>query len=279
MTIKIITDSVSDIPKKIVEELNIEVVPLTVNFGSVSYRDSVDLTNEEFFEKMKKIEKLPTTSQVNPGDFKIVFEKNLKLYDKIICITMSKEMSGTFKAANTAKGFLNSDRIEIFDSKAISFGFGLVVIDASRDVIDGKKYDEIVEKINYNIENLKNFFIVDTLEYLQKGGRLTLTEAFVGNVLKIKPILTIKNGKLGVIGKIRGRKNAINYIVKQLEENEYDFSEKTIGFFDAADEKYLNDLIYEVNKKFEIEEIIKSNVGSVVGAHAGPGCIAIAFIK
>jgi len=279
MKIKIITDSVSDIPKKIQQELNIDVVPLSVNFGNNSYYDDVDLTNKEFFEKLKNANKLPTTSQVSPGEFKNVFEENLKEYNQIICITMSKKMSGTYEAANIAKKLLSTDKITIIDSKAISFGYGLIVIDAARNVQKGLKYNEIIENINYNVENLVNLFIVDTLEYLQKGGRLSVTEAIIGNVLKIKPILTIKDGKLTSINKVRGRKKAMNYIFEYLEDSKYDFTNKTIGFFHAEDEKYLESFISEINEKYQIGEILKSEVGSVVGTHAGPGCIAITFIK
>lgn len=279
MRIKIITDSVSDIPNEIIGELNIEVLPLSVNFEDASYYDRVELTNIEFFNKLKNSKKIPTTSQVNPGEFKKAFEIFLESFDQIICITMSKEMSGTFKAANIAKKLLNTDRIRVFDSKAISFGFGLIVINAARDVKANKDYDEIIDNINYNIENLENIFIIDTLEFLQKGGRLSVTEAFVGSVLKMKPILTIRNGKLEVMSKVRGRKKAINYVVKYLKDKEFDFSKKTIGLFDAVDKEYLNDLIFEIEKEFIIKEIIKSKVGFVVGAHAGPGGIAITFIK
>ncbi|MEA1976213.1 MAG: DegV family protein, partial [Bacillota bacterium] len=220
MRIKIITDSVSDIPNEIIGELNIEVLPLSVNFEDASYYDRVELTNIEFFNKLKNSKKIPTTSQVNPGEFKKAFEIFLESFDQIICITMSKEMSGTFKAANIAKKLLNTDRIRVFDSKAISFGFGLIVINAARDVKANKDYDEIIDNINYNIENLENIFIIDTLEFLQKGGRLSVTEAFVGSVLKMKPILTIRNGKLEVMSKVRGRKKAINYVVKYLKDKE-----------------------------------------------------------
>ncbi|MDM8534502.1 DegV family protein [Clostridiaceae bacterium HSG29] len=279
MKIKIITDSVSDIPRKIQKELNIDVVPLSVNFGNDTYYDGVDLTNEEFFRKLKNADKLPTTSQVSPGEFKNVFEENLKEYDQIICITMSKKMSGTFEAAGIAKELLNTDDIKIIDSKAISFGYGLIVIDAARNVQNGLEYNEIIKNINYNVENLVNLFIVDTLEYLQKGGRLSATEAIIGNVLKIKPILTIKEGKLTSMDKVRGRKKAMNYIIEYLEYNKYDFKNKTVGFFHAEDEKYLENFISEINEKNQIGEILKSEVGTVVGTHSGPGCIAITFIK
>lgn len=280
MRIKIITDSVADIPKDLAEELDITVVPLSVHFGSTSYRDGVDLTTDEFFEKLSKAERLPTTSQVNPGEFKKVFEEYLETYDHIICITMSKAMSGTYKAANIAKEFIGTEKIDIFDSKAISFGFGLVVIEAARSVKNDKSLNEIRESIRYNIENLENLFIVDTLEYLKKGGRLSTAEAFVGNVLKIKPVITINNeGKLESIDKIRGRKRVINYFVDHVKKNGHDLNGKTIGLFHAVDHEYLEKLVVAVEDQFAVKEIIKSEVGTVVGTHSGPGCLAMVFIK
>jgi len=279
MRIKIITDSVADIPKDIAEKLNIAVVPLSVHFGSTSYRDGVDLTTDEFFEKLSKSKRLPTTSQVNPGEFKKVFEDHLEEYDHLICITMSQAMSGTYKAANIAKEFIGTEKIDIYDSKAISFGFGLIVIEAARSAKNGNSLDQIKESIKYNIENLENLFIVDTLEYLKKGGRLSSAEAFVGSVLKIKPVITINDGKLESIDKIRGRKRVINYFVDYIKKNEYDLSDKTIGLFRAVDHDYLNKLITVINEQFDVKEIIQSEVGTVVGTHSGPGCLAMVFIK
>lgn len=280
MRIKIITDSVADIPKGIAEELEITVVPLSVHFGGASYKDGVDLTTDEFFEKLSQCDRLPTTSQVNPGEFKAVFEKHLEDYDHIICITMSKAMSGTYKAANIAKEFIGTEKIDIFDSKAISFGFGLIVIEAARSAKNGDTLDQIRASVRYNIENLENLFIVDTLEYLKKGGRLTTAEAFVGNVLKIKPVITInKDGKLESIDKIRGRKRVINYFVNHINKNGHDLSGKTIGLFHAVDHDYLEKLIAVIKDKFDVKEIIQSEVGTVVGTHSGPGCLAMVFIK
>ena len=280
MRIKIITDSVADIPKDLARELDITVVPLSVHFGSASYRDGVDLTTDEFFEKLSKSNRLPTTSQVNPGEFKKVFEECLEKYDHIICVTMSEAMSGTYKAANIAKEFIGTEKIDVFDSKAISFGFGLVVIEAARSVKNGKTLQEIRTSIRYNIDNLENLFIVDTLEYLKKGGRLSTAEAFVGNVLKIKPVITINNeGKLESIDKIRGRKRVINYFVDYINKNGYDLKGKTVGLFHAVDREYLEKLITVIKEEFDVKEIIQSEVGTVVGTHSGPGCLAMVFIK
>ena len=279
MQIKIITDSVADIPKDIAQALDITVLPLSVHFGGTSYKDGIDLTTDEFFDKLSKCDRLPTTSQVNPGEFKSAFEEHLQDYDHLICITMSEAMSGTYKAANIAKELIGTERIDIFDSKAISFGFGLVVIEAARSVLNGETLSQVRESIQYNIENLENLFIVDTLEYLKKGGRLSTAEAFVGNVLKIKPVITINNGKLESIDKIRGRKRVINYFVEYLNKNQYDLSGKTIGLFHAVDYEYLDELVKIIKDEFDVKEIIRSEVGTVVGTHSGPGCLAMVFIK
>ena len=280
MRIKIITDSVADIPKDIAEKLDITVVPLSVHFGSTAFKDGVDLSTNEFFDKLSKCKRLPTTSQVNPGEFKKAFEEHLRTYDHLICITMSKAMSGTYKAANIAKKIIGTENIDIFDSKAISFGFGLVVIEAARSAKNGETLAQIRESIRYNIENLENLFIVDTLEYLKKGGRLTTAEAFVGNVLKIKPVITInQEGKLESIDKIRGRKRVINYFVDHVKKNGYNLSGKTIGLFHAVDHEYFAKLITVIRDQFDVKEIIQSEVGTVVGTHSGPGCLAMVFIK
>jgi DegV family protein with EDD domain len=155
-----------------------------------------------------------------------------------------------------------------------------VVIEAARSVKIGNSLDEVRASIRYNIENLENLFIVDTLEYLKKGGRLSSAEAFVGNVLKIKPVITInKEGKLESIDKIRGRKRVINYFVDYINKNGHSLEGKTVGLFHAVDQEYLEKLISVVQAEFNVKEIIQSEVGTVVGTHSGPGCLAMVFIK
>ncbi|MGM0380220.1 MAG: DegV family protein [Bacillota bacterium] len=281
MNIKIITDSVSDIPKNLIKKYNIEVLPLTVTFKDKVYNDGIDLKTDEFFEKLSKSEKLPKTSQVTPGRFLESFKKNIKKYDKIICITMSKKMSGTYQAALTAKKMLGdrSEDIDVFDSKAISFGYGLVVLKAALDIEKNIEYKKIKENIKYNINNLENLFIVDTLKYLKKGGRLSVTKAFIGKMLKLKPIVTINDGRLEVTGKARGRKRAIKWFINYLDDNNINLDNKTIGLFHAVDKKYLHLLEKKLKEKYNNLNIYYSEVGAVVGTHSGPGCIALVFIK
>lgn len=277
MAIRIIADSVSDIPNDYQEKYQIEILPLMVNFEEESYRDGVDLQPEEFFLKLKQATKLPTTSQVNPGTFIEAFERVITSGDEAVVILMSSDMSGTYNAAVSAVDYLGTDKISVIDSRAISFGYGLLVIEAARMALAGASRLEIVTAINDQVPKMVNLFIVDTLEYLQKGGRLSASEAFIGNLLSIKPIITIEEGKLKSLDKVRGRKKAVKWILDYLEREQIDLSDKTIGFFHADDSKHMEEFMQEILQKHTPKEIICSTVGTVVGTHSGPGCVAISF--
>ena len=277
MAIRIIADSVSDIPHDYREKYQIEILPLMVNFEEESFRDGVDLQPEEFFLKLKQANKLPTTSQVNPGTFIEAFERVIASGDEAVVILMSSEMSGTYNAAVSAVDYLGTDKISVIDSRAISFGYGLLVIEAARMALAGANRFEIVAAINEQVPKMVNLFIVDTLEYLQKGGRLSASEAFIGNLLSIKPIITIEDGKLKSLDKVRGRKKAVKWILDYLEREQIDLSDKTIGFFHADDSKHMEEFMQEILQKHSPKEIICSTVGTVVGTHSGPGCVAISF--
>lgn len=277
MAIRIIADSVSDIPLAYQKQYQIEILPLMVNFEEQSYKDGVDLNPEEFFLKLKQANKLPTTSQVNPGTFIEAFERVINAGDEAVVILMSSEMSGTYNAALSAVDYLATDRISVIDSRAISFGYGLLVIEAARMAEKGASRLEIEKEIKLQVPQMVNLFIVDTLEYLQKGGRLSAGEAFIGNLLSIKPIITIEDGKLKSLDKVRGRKKATKWILDYLEKEKIDLSDKTVGFFHADDSEHLEGFMKEVNQRQTPKESIKSTVGTVVGTHSGPGCVAISF--
>ncbi len=277
MGIRIITDSVGDIPIVIAKELNIEVLPLTVNFEDGSYKDGVEITSKEFFDKLKKSNKLPSTSQVSPGEFIKVFEAAKKSGHEVIAILMSSKLSGTFNSAMSARDFIGRDSITVIDSKAVTFGQGIIVIEAAKMANKGFSREEITDKILYMRENMVQKFLIDNLEYLKKGGRLSLGQAMVGKLLNIKPILTMKNGELVLEDKVRGRKKGMRWIVNWIKEKDCDLSSKTVGLFHSDDYHGLELLKKHIKENFDCGEIIESEVGSVVGTHSGPGCIAIAF--
>lgn len=279
MGLKIIVDSVSDIPRGLAAELGIIVVPLQVNFEDASYKDGEDLDSKAFFQKVSKAAKLPTTAQVTPGEFITVFSRELEAGHDLIVITMSARMSGTHNAARTAMEYLETDRITLFDSKSITFGYGLIAVLGARLIQAGADKEAVCSQIAYMIENQESRFIVDTLDYLRRGGRLTVSEAFIGGLLNIKPILKVAHGELLAEEKVRGRKKAIRYICDWLEREQIDLSDKTVALYHADDREHMNELEDALRQQFNLGEVVYSEVGSVVGTHSGPGCVAISFIR
>lgn len=277
MSIRILADSVSDLPESYQKQYNIEILPLMVNFENESFRDGIDLKTDEFFKKLKEATKLPTTSQVNPGTFIETFERIIAAGDEAVVILMSSDMSGTYNAALSAIEYIGTDKISVIDSRAISFGYGLLVIEAARMAERGEGREAIAKAIGAQVSQMVNLFVVDTLEYLQKGGRLSAGEAFIGNLLSIKPIITIEDGKLKSLDKVRGRKKAVKWILDYLQSENIDLSNKTVGFFHADDEEHMEEFMQEIVQKYQPKEIIRSTVGTVVGTHSGPGCVAISF--
>lgn len=274
--IKVITDSTADLPQWAIEEYDIEVLPLSVSFGSETYLDGVELTGERFFDKLAKSKSFPTTSQISPGVFLETFQK-YRDYDMVIYIGLSSELSGTFNAATFAAE--EFDNVLVFDSKLATFALGFLVISFCRR-IHRIKSKEIAEKYLHIAKNLlQSYFIVDTLEYLVKGGRLSRMKGMVGTVLKLKPVLTLSRGKLEPMSSERGRIKAMNVLIEKLRE---DFPTRKIpilGLYHALDQGGLEQLKNLIFREFEVQEIIEGEVGSVVGTHAGPGCIAMSYFK
>lgn len=279
MGIKIITDSVADIPEKLIKELDIKALPLLVNFEDNSYKDGIDIKSKDFFEKLCKSKKLPSTSQVTPGEFIKEFEKVLKENREAIVITMSSNLSGTYNSAVAAKEFLETDKIDIFDSKMVTLPQALTVIKAARLAKKGHGKDEIMEQLFYIRDNMKVKFIIGDLEYLKRGGRLSSSEAVMGKLLNIKPILTMRDGNLEYEDKVRGNKKAFRWIVNWIKDEDVDLSNRTVTLYHSNDSKFLEEFKDAILKNFKIGEIIEGEVGAVVGTHAGPGCVAIAFVK
>jgi DegV family protein with EDD domain len=279
MAVKIITDSVSDLPKELKEAYDIEVLPLMVNFEDASYRDGIDLTPEMFFEKLKTSSTLPTTSQVNVGQFVEAYERVLAEGNEAVVITLSSKLSGTYSAAVTALAEVGTDQISVIDSKAVSFGLGLLVIKTAELVQEGLGRIEIAEKCLDLSNRLEMVLFVDTLTYLQKGGRLSASEAVIGNLLKIKPVLTMKDGALASLDKVRGRKKSLKWFENYIQDRQADMEDATVAFYHAEDPEFMEALIDVALSVSRPGKILRSTVGSVVGTHSGPGCVAYSYFR
>lgn len=278
MAIRIIADSVSDIPKPLAEKHHIEVLPLTVNFDDGSFQDGVDLSAEAFFERLKAAKKLPTTSQVPPGVFLETFERAVSEGDQVVCILMSSKLSGTYQSALAAKEMLGKGDIAILDSGMVSFAIGRIALLMSEMAARGADFKQVAEAGQRMIDQSVCRFIVDTLTYLTKGGRLKPAEALVGSLLNIKPVLTMQGGELKSWGKARGRKKAVRLVVDDLVTNGIDLNGKVVSLFHATDAAYLEELHVALKEAYPNMILEFGEVGCVVGTHSGPSCIAVSYI-
>ena len=207
--IRIVTDSTSDLSRERREELNIESLPLSVHFGEETFRDGVDITNREFYERLAQVETLPTTAQVNPEEFAALFRKYLDQGDEVVGIFISGAMSGTCQSAAIARDMVDGEaHIFIVDSHTVTFALGLLVETAVLLRDQGLSAREIAARIEELSGRTRLLAVVDTLKYLKMGGRIRAATAVVGGLLGISPIITIENGLVESIGKARGRKAA-----------------------------------------------------------------------
>lgn len=277
--IKIIACSTSDITQKEAKELDITILPLTITFGETTYRDGIDITLEEFYDKLETSEVLPVTSQINPGLFLETMKPMLEAGDEIIVICLSSKLSATYNSAMIAATELNNPNIHIVDSKTVTFADGLLVREAVNMRNKGNmSTKEIVAELEILADKICLFAVVDTLKYLKLGGRLSGTSAAVGTLLGILPILEVGNGELFAIGKARGEKAAMKAIYKEIENNPPDLTKNIAMASSLAPEKEKN--YYEHLKPLLKEaNIISGNIGSVIGTHAGPKVVGIAYFK
>lgn len=279
MAIRILTDSTSDILPEEARERGIMVVPLRVTFGEESFRDNVDITHREFYEKLAGAEKLPTTSQPTPEDFLARFEQVKEQGDTLICILLSGGLSGTVQSAQIAKELCDYEEIYIVDSHQASAGIRALVDLACLLIEQGKSAQEIVAELEEARDRVRLYIMVDTLEYLHKGGRLPSTVAVVGTMLKVKPIIALKDGVLSMVGKGMGIKDAMKNILKMTGEQLNADPRLPVYFVYTAKENNCTQLRTQAEEKYALQRGESHSVGAVLGAHVGPGAAAIAYLE
>lgn len=279
MKIKILTDSTCDLDQSALKKHDIYMIPLNVHFGERSFKDGIDLLPGEFYRMLKTDPNHPKTSQPSPEDFKAVYKKLLEDGSAVISIHLSSKMSGTIQSANIAKNELQNERIHIIDSGYVSFILGLMAVECSEAVKKGKSISEIFDMIEEIKKRMQIYFIVDTLEYLHKGGRIGRASVLIGGLLKIKPILTIKEGQVCPFEKIRG----MNKVFERLYGLFADFISKNdlkkikTGFAHADSPELLQQFKDKISEVYDSSNALITNIGPVVGSHAGPGTLGICF--
>lgn len=275
----IVTDSTSDIPEELVSKYDIHVVPLRLMFGEDTFQDGVDISAEVFYKRLVQSEQLPTTSQASPADYMQVYENIMTQHpgSPIISLHISSGLSGTYQSAVLAKSLMEDPpEITVVDSKSASYGFGLLVVHAARLAAEGQSVDEILSSVEKMRQQRKLYFLVDTLEYLQKGGRIGKAAAVIGNLLNIKPILSIdEEGIIYAVEKVRGRKKAIARMIERFQEDLGGIQNINVAVGHTADPASADPVLEELSRHYSLGEVVLTNVGPVVGTHVGPGTLAV----
>ncbi|WP_270647783.1 DegV family protein [Paeniclostridium hominis] len=274
--IKLICDSLSDIPKELIDKYNIHVVPLTVIFDGKEYIDGIDLSKQEFYKMLRNSEDMPKTSQCTYIQFRDAFKKYLNKGNDILYIGGSSVASGTFQSAMMAKNDLDGN-IYMVDTQNLSIGSGCLLLSAAEMLERKADIKDILNHLENLKESVKVLFTVDTLEYLQKGGRISLAKATIGNMLNIKPVLSIEEGLVKPINQVRGKKQVVSKILSLIKENfGEDLAKKRIILGFGDNNKEFNSFVEKLKEDFKIDEIISVNVSTCICAHSGPGIIGIA---
>lgn len=280
MNMKIFADSGCDLPKEYFAENNVELFPLRVDLNNQEYNDILDIDPKVVYAAMKE-GAVPKTSQVSPEAFLKQFEALAKNNEEGIYIAFSSNLSGTYNTAMMIASQVRENypnlKLKIIDTKCASLGHGLVVQEAVRLREQGISFEEAAQKIAHTAEHMTQLFTVENLNYLAAGGRLSKSSAFIGGLLSIKPILHVEDGKLIPLEKIRGRKKAINRIIDLMAERGGDFSDKIVGISHGDDLEFANEVQALIEEKLQPKSFVITMIGSSIGAHSGPGTIAIFF--
>ena len=279
MKVRIVIDSTADIRPELRERF--AVVPLTIHFGDEEYVDGVDIDHRKFYEMLVERDVVPTTSQATPAAFEKAFAEAAEQGESVVAITVASELSGTYQSAVIAAAEYPG-RVFVVDSRTAAIGTGILAELALQLRDSGLTAEEIAQRLTEEREKIFVVAMLDTLEYLKRGGRISKTVAFAGGLLAIKPVVAIKHGEILMLGKARGSKQGNNLLVQQIEEaGGVDFRKPVLlgytGLSDALLEKYVADS-YHLWAESQ-KPLARCVVGSVIGTHAGPGAVAVAFFR
>ncbi len=275
MTVKIVTDSSADLPAPLVQELGITVVPLYVRFGEEVYRDRVDISEDEFYQRLLRDPIHPSTIQPTPQDFANVYQKLSLEADGIVSIHISAKLSGTCNSALQGKEMIEKGcPIEVVDSQVTSMGLGLIDIAAATVAKAGGDLPAVVEEVKQAIPNIHLLFLLDTLEYLLRGGRIGQAKALLGSILNVKPVLTFKDGEVVPTGQVRSRAKGIDRLFDFIKSAS-NVQDLAVVYNTTPDEAQT--LGERIGNIFAKEQIKLARVGPMLGVHTGPGALAVVF--
>ncbi len=277
MAVKIITDSTSDITSDLAQKLGVTVVPLTVSFGHDSFLDRVEISTDEFYRRLSQENIFPTTTQPAPGAFADVYNKLAEETDEILAIVISGKLSGTYQSATNAKSMVEKKcRIEVIDSLKVAMGLGLIVIAAAQAAQGGASLNEVMDVVNKRTPHSHSIFYFETLKYLAKGGRIGKAQGLLGAMLSIKPILTVKDGEIAPLTRVRSKAAGMEYIHNFVAGFPH-IEELAVEHCTTPDDA---DKLAELLGSFiPKERIYRSTVSPVLGTYAGPDALAVTVLE
>ena len=276
--IKIVTDSTAYLPEATVRQHDIRVVPLYVHFGEQAFKEGVDMSNEEFYARLKEAPTLPTTSQPSAGEFHEVFQELINDGNEVVALTISSKLSGTWNSAMAAKEMLPEAGISVIDSMSTSVGLRMMVDAAVEAAGAGATRQEIVEQIGGISKRMHILFVVDTLEYLAKGGRIGNAKAFLGTILKVKPILAIQDGVIEPLEQVRSARKAQARMLDLIEEDLGSQSPQAkVGIINALVPREAEALAQKLAERLGCTQPLVDDLGPVIGTHTGPGVTGVGY--
>lgn len=273
--IRIITDSASDFPKPYPD--NLTVIPLSIRFGDEEFKDGVDISYQEFFERLAASPELPKTSLIPPTEFEAAFDAAEAAGETVVAVLLSSKLSGTCQSARIAAD--GRDNVYVVDSVNATLGEQLLVKYALRLAEQGKNAADIAQELERAKSNIRLMGVIDTLDYLRKGGRISKTVAFVGGVLSVKPVLALVDGEVILIGKARGSHSGNSFLMKEVQKTGIDFSMPYSLGYTGTDAARLQQFMQDSSQLWEGREIPISTVGAAIGTHLGPGGVVVSYFK
>lgn len=277
--IKIVTDSASDLPRELLAANGIAMASLLTIMGDQVYEDRVNLDPPSFYQMLAGSSLMPKTAQVPPGAFQKRFEQACQDGSSVIAIIFSSGLSGTYQSAILAREALPGYDITVVDSRAASVGQGLIVLQAARMAAAGESKETILAAVHYMVQHMEHIFTVGSLEMLQRGGRVSSMQAFLGSILNIKVILQFEEGRIVPLDKVRGEKKALHYLLDTMEQRGSCLADQVVGICYSGDRDKAVELCQAIQERFHPKEIITSEIGSVIGSHVGAGTFAVFFLN
>jgi DegV family protein with EDD domain len=276
--VAIVTDSSPYIPTEIIQENHIHVVPLTVIWGDENFYDGVDITPVEFYQRLDKAKVMPSTSQPSVADFEVLFRKLDQEGFEILAILLSEDLSGTISSATQAKKLLPEAKIEIINSQTLAMALGFQVLAAARAANQGASLEECKRLTEDSMNRCGVIFVLDTLEFLHRGGRIGSAKRFMGTLLNVKPVLSIEGGKIVPLDSVRTQKKALMTIIDIIEERTRGHKNIRLATLHANDPQTAQFVLDEAVKRIPSVEQVFSEVSPVIGTHAGPGAVGLAYM-